>query len=373
MRLVRSIVVLMLVALVLPLVTARPLVRAQDAPLTSCEPAAPATPVTGSPVTSAPFTPPAPAEAQLTKVTLGYVPVMVFAPAYVAKELGFFAEQGLDVELQSFAGGSEMITQAAAGRLDAGMGGLGPGLWNAVERGLPLKVIAPGHGEGNPVATPLMVAKSKCESGEIRSVADLRGKKVAINAPGATEYWLKQALAQGGLTIDDVDLETMPFADAVTALGGGAIDAALLGEPTATQAERLGFAVRLSTNFPVQGITVTGLFANTDFLANNPDVATGLVTGYLKAIREIMQRGYGDPAILPIVAQYTQLPEDLIAAAVAPVFPVDGEINVEGLATLQAFFRERGQLEYDTDLDPETILDRTFVNRALDALGPAAS
>src|SRR5690606_38007517 len=121
-----------------------------------------------------------------------------------------------------------------------------------------------GHEEGSPVATPLMISKEACESGDITSAADLKGKKVPVNARGATEYWLDQALRTAGLTINDIDLQTLAFPDAVAALQSGAIDAAMVGEPLATSAEQQGIAVRLLSDFPVQGIQPTLIFANND-------------------------------------------------------------------------------------------------------------
>jgi NitT/TauT family transport system substrate-binding protein len=334
--------------------------------LNSCEPlpGAAATPAATLPSLMAQATP----VGELTKVSMGYIPVMNFAPVFVAQELGYFTEQGLEVELRAFAGGSEMIAQLATNDLNSGIGGAGPGLFNAFNNGLPVRIIAPGHSEGNPVATPLVVAKAKCESGEITSVADLKGKKVSINAPGATEYWLSQALATGGLTMDDIELQTLPFPDAVVALEGGAIDAAILGEPTATLAEQRGIGVRLVTDFDVQGIQPTVVYGNTDFLAEQPEAAKGLMVGYMKAVRAIMERGFTDPEILPIIAEYTQLPEELIAASVAPQFTVDGSINVDGLNTLQQFFRSMDELEYETDIDPNTMIDRTALDAALQEL-----
>lgn len=366
MRLTRLVLVAVLFAMLAPAGLIRQIVDAAD-PLTSCEPAprTAATPTTGLPSLKASATP----GGELTRVSMGYIPVMNFAPVFVAKELGYFAEQGLDVELRVFAGGSEMIAQLATNDLNTGMGGAGPGLFNAVSQGLPVKIIAPGHSEGNPVATPLVVAKAKCESGEITKVADLKGKRVAINAPGATEYWLSQALATGGLTIDDVDLQTLAFPDAVIALESGAIDAAILGEPTATLAEQQGIGVRLATDFDVQGITPTVVYGNEEFLADQPEAAKGLMIGYMKAVRAIMERGFTDPEILPIIADYTQLPPDLISQAVAPLFSVDGSINLEGLDTLQQFFRSMGELEYETNIDPETMIDRTALDAALEELG----
>ena len=362
MRLIRSLFAVAILAMALPIGFATSPTFAAE-PLTSCEPVtrtAGATPTAGLPSLQA-----EPATGDMQAVSMGFIPVMNFAPVFVAYELGYFAEQGLDVELRQFAGGSEMIAQLATNDLNTGIGGAGPGLFNAVNGGLPVKIIAPGHSEGNPVATPLVVAKALCESGDVTSVADLKGRKVSINAPGATEYWLSQALAQGGLTIDDIDLQTLPFPDAVVALESGAIDAAILGEPTATLAEDQGIGVRLTSDFEVQGIQPTVVYGNQDFLSENPEAATGLMIGYMKAVRAIMERGFSDPEILPIIAQYTGLPEELIVTSVSPLFTEDGSINVDGLNTLQAFFRTRGELEYETDLDPNTMIDRTALDAAL--------
>jgi NitT/TauT family transport system substrate-binding protein len=346
---------------------AAPKVSAQATPV-SCAPLElPAG--TPAPTTSESATP-APATGELTQVTMGYVPVSIFAPVFVAKEKGYFAEQGLDVSLEPLPGGSDMVVLTASGDFDAGIGGAGPAFWNAMEQGLPLTVIAPGHAEGDPVATPLMISKEACESGAITSVADLEGKKVSVNARGATEYWLAQALSTGGLTMDDIDLQTLAFPDAVAALASGAVDAAMIGEPLATKAEQDGIAVRLASSFPVQDIQPTLIYANDDWIANNPEAAQGLVTAYLKACRDLTGAGFKDPANLAIIEQYTQVPAALVADAVQPIYAVDGEIDVEGLNKLQSFFRELDELEYDTDLDPNSFIDTQFVDAALQELGP---
>lgn len=349
-----------------PALAATTRAAAQGSPL-SCEPApaTQATPLVGTPTVtvSEPFT------GETTEVTFGYVPVSIFAPVFIAKEKGYFAEQGLDVTLQPLPGGSDMVALTATGEFDAGIGGAGPAFWNAIDAGLPLTVIAPGHAEGNPVATPLMISKDACESGAIAGVADLKGKKVSVNARGATEYWLSQALGTAGLTMDDIELQTLAFPDAVAALGSGAIDAAMVGEPLATAAEQQGLAVRLLSDFPVQDVQPTIIFGNARFLEKNPEAASALVAGYLKASREMMAGGFADPANLAIIEQYTGVPAALVAAAVRPVYSTDGAIDLEGLQKLQAFFRERGQLEYDDDLDPATFVDTRYVDAALAALG----
>ena len=340
-------------------------VRAQAALV--CEPlAVPAAPA----VESQPAAEPA---AELTKVVMGYVPASIFAPIFVAKEKGYYAELGVDLQLEPLPGGSDMVVLTANGDFDMGIGGVGPAFWNAIQLGLPLKVIAPGHQEGSPVATPLMISKANCESGAITSVADLKGKKVSVNARGATEFWLAQALATAGLTLDDIDLQTLPFPDAVAALESGAIDAAMIGEPLASKAEADGIAVRLLADFPVQDVQPTMVFANSDFLAENPDVAAAVIAGYLRAAREMMAGGFGDPAILAIIEQYTNVPAAMISSSVKPVYSQDGMIDINSLNLLQSFFLERGVLEYDELVDPTTFVDTSYVEKALELIGPAPS
>ena len=362
-----SLLATLIAALAFP--SAGTIVRAQETATLSCEPAVPAAQASpAAPVTLPDYELPAGA----VQVKMGFVNnAAIYAPIYVAKEKGYFAEQGLDVSLESQPNGSDMVALTATGDFDIGFGGVGPAFWNAMDLGLPLKVIAPGHAEGNPVATPLMISKAACESGAITSVADLKGKKVSVNGRGATEYWLNQALGTAGLTLADIELQTLQFPDAVAALQAGALDAAMVGEPVATSAEQQGIAVRLLTDFPVQNIQPTAVYANQSFLDENPDAAAGFVTAYLKAAREVTASGFKDATIVAIIEQYTGVPATLISQAVSPVYAVDGNIDLAGLQKLQAFFRAQGQLEYETDIDPATFVDGRFVDAALQELGPA--
>lgn len=341
--------------------------RAQETPL-PCTPLAATAAATPASAATA-LVEPAPVPDNATAVTVGYVPIAIYAPVFVALDKGYFAEAGLDVTLQPFPGGPEPITLTASGQLDIAAIGAGPALWNVIAEELPISVIAPGHAEGSPVATPLMISKEACDAGAISSVADLAGKRVSVNARGATEYWLGQALATAGLTLDDIDLQVLAFPDAVAALAAGAIDAAMVGEPLATKAEQDGLAVRLLADFPVQNIQPTAIIANADFLTGDPEAAQGFVTAYLQASRDLTGPGFQDPANLAIIEAYTQVPAALIGQAVPPVFQTDGLIDLASFSTLQAFFRDRDQLEYDEDIDPASFIDTRYVDAAVAALG----
>lgn len=338
----------------------------------SCGPAPAASPATGGspiPTNQEPSsTPIVPAGAPV-KLTVGYVAVSIYAPVFLAEAKGYYDAHGVDVTLEPFDGGSEPVALTASGQVNLAATGAGPGFWNAAAQGLPVEVVAPGHREGNPVATPLMISKTACESGTIQRVADLKGKKVSVNARGATEYWLAQALATDGLTLDDIDLQTLAFPTAVTALESGALDAAMVGEPLATQAELAGVAVRLTTDFAVQDVQPTVILANSDFASENPAAIEGFVAAYLQACRDLAGAGFKDPANLAIISKYTGVPAELIGGAVQPVYAANGEIDLAALNKLQLFFRTRGQLEYGDDLDPASIVDTSYVDAALAEIG----
>src|SRR5436190_15266668 len=183
-------------------------------------------------------------------IRISYQPILIAAPLLIAKDKGYFERGGVNVELVELWQSSETLAAFASGSIEAAAGGFGPAQMNAVSRGLDIRMVAPLHSERPPVATPLVVSKRLWDSGAVRSVADLKGRSVGINSKGsAIEYWLYKALATGGLTPDDVNIVVLPFPDEAAALGNGALDAGLLGEPIATKAEQDGAIVRLAEDF----------------------------------------------------------------------------------------------------------------------------
>ena len=334
--------------------------------------AAPAAEATQAPAVEAtatqPLTDPMPTEAEptaavpaeLTIVRLGYVPVMIYAPLYVGIERGYFAAEGIQIESTPVQGGSDPVVQLAAGNFDAAFGGAGAGLFNAAARGVKFSIVAPMHNESAPMTSPLVISAKRVD--EIKTVADLKGKKVAINATGAaTEYWVDQALIKNGLTMADIELVTVGFKDVPAALENGSIDAAILGEPLATINVQKGVVAVLADDF-IDGFYATYLYMGESMLA---DTATseGFMRAYLKACGDL-QGDYMTPEIAAIIETYTKVPAAVIEQASAANYNAEGVIPVDNLSTLQAYFRTRGYLEYDTDLDVNTLINTDLVARA---------
>lgn len=308
------------------------------------------------------------AQQQKEIVRMGYVPVLIYAPLYIATERGYFANEGIEVQLVPLQGGTDSVVQLAAGNFDAAVGGVGAGLLNAANQGLKFKIVGPMHTERPPLASPLVISAERVN--EIKSVKDLKGKKVSINATGAaTEYWVFQALAKAGLTMDDITLTTVAFANVPAALQTRAIDAAILGEPLVTLQKDQKTVAVLADDF-IDGITVTYLYMGLALLKDRPKVAEGFVRAYLKALRDLQGAGWLNKETAAIIEKYTKVPADVVLRANRPYYDPNGNVPLEDLGKLQDYFLKRGTLEYKQPLDLKPFVDTSLVEKALKDLGP---
>ncbi|MBL8251431.1 MAG: ABC transporter substrate-binding protein, partial [Candidatus Competibacter sp.] len=146
--------------------------------------------------------PPAPAKRKLT-VMLDWFVNPDHAALVVAQERGFFAAQGLDVELQTPADPNDPPKLAAAGKVDLAVS-YQPQLFIHVNAGLPIKRI------GTLVSTPLN-ALVVLKDGPIKSLADLKGHKIGYSVGGFEEALLKAMLGKAGLKPEDVTLVNVNF------------------------------------------------------------------------------------------------------------------------------------------------------------------
>ena len=316
-----------------------------------------------SAVAPAPTATPEPPRATV-RVRVGYIPALISAPLYIALDKGYFRDAGLDVELQSLWQANEMLAGLTSNTLEVGTGGIGAALMNAIHRGLDVRIVAPLHTERPPVTTPLVVAKKLWDSGTVRSVADLRGRRVSTNSRGsATEYWLELALNGGGLTMRDVDLQTLSFPDAVLAMENGALDAAMVGEPVATQGERQGSIVRLAEDF-VDDFQVTAVYFTGRFADEQRPAGEAFLGAFLRAARDLEGDGYRAPEHLQILERHTKVPAELIAAGRLPHHDPDGRVKVEDFQRLHDFFLCSGALTFAEPLDMARLVDPGFAEAA---------
>jgi NitT/TauT family transport system substrate-binding protein len=151
------------------------------------------------------------------------------APVFLAQSRGFFAAEGLEVELRFFQAAQPVALAVASGDLDIGVTGLTAGFYNLAGRGA-LDILAgqarvePGDG------FIAYVVSARAWNAGLRSLDALKGRSVGITQTGSTFHYMVGRLAdKQGFALESVRLKTLESVpNVVAALRGGSIDAALL-------------------------------------------------------------------------------------------------------------------------------------------------
>ena len=298
------------------------------------------------------------------------MPILSFTPLFVAAEKGYFAEQGLQVELQRVRTVDEMLAPLGTGQLDISLMGATTGFFNAMQQALDFRVAAGANaivsaGKGDPI---LVVSKALMDSGAVTTVADLKGRKLAINLRGSIlEYLLAKGLEQAGLTLDDVELVTIPGGEMLAALANGAVDGAIAGGLNTQRMIGEGVAVKLLTDIDImqggQGGSV--VIGQRLLQPDNREVTIRVLVAYLKAVRDLNENGWDNPEIISIIQKYTEMEPALIARSAFPLFETTGALDEASILDIQAFQISRGYVEYTDALPVAQMADLTFLSEAL--------
>jgi NitT/TauT family transport system substrate-binding protein len=246
-------------------------------------------------------------------------------------------------------------------------------LYNAIARGVPIKVVAPLGLMGDSLERSLnflVVRKDLYDSGGVREVGQLRGRKIAITGLGSTNHWhLSRQLQAAGLSLDDVDVVDLNYPDMITALRTGALDAAIMASPFDVQLKRDGITEMLVPNV-APGQMVTVLMFGPPFMAERPEAARRFMVGYANAIRALQREGLMASDNVPIYERYTGLKADDLVVATPPLFDPDLRIDVKPLLEYQQFLFNEKAVTYPTPLTEQQIVDRAFATYALQHANP---
>ena len=235
------------------------------------------TPASGSTSASTPASEPA-EEFETVDLRVAYMPNMGSNSLLAtALNMGYFEQMGLNVTLTEFQGGPQEIAAMASGDIDISQ--IGHGAHALCIEGQ-AKIF---HLDCTSLADAVVANTDK----GINSIADLKGKTIAVSSGTSAEIILNLALASAGLTQDDVTLVEMDANGMVSAMVSGGVDACATWSPsTMTIANALGDkALTLATNNDyVDQVTFPSSFITTEEFANaNHDVLVRFSRALLKA------------------------------------------------------------------------------------------
>jgi NitT/TauT family transport system substrate-binding protein len=294
----------------------------------------------------------------------GYLPFMY------GLDKGYFADEGLNVVPNKFSSSSlTQLPMLVNGQLDIGQGVPGPALFNQISEGWDIKAISSltvarsdWHDE-----LWVMVRKDLWDSGAVRKLADLRGRKIDAATPGAPiNLLVNQMLVKAGLTRSDViyteRLRTP--ADTIAAMRNGAIDLGTTIEPTATYMADGGYAARFASTQDIMPNTQTGfVLASAKYLAENAPAATAFLRACVRAQNEIRKSGpHGfSPDVQKTLAAWQQRPIAEMAKLQPPYFEI-GPVRPESIEIPENFWLSQGLLKNKVAVS--TMIDNTLIAAA---------
>ena len=235
-----------------------------------------------------------------------------FAAAVVE---GFYKDAGLDVTLVQGNGSGNTAQMAASGRAQIAYADA-VAVSQLIAKGAPLKVLATIY-QSNP--NEVMALKKS----NIKSIKDLKGKKVGVPSGSSQTTMLPLFLKANGLTESDMTLLNLPPSSMVPALLQGEVDA-ILGSMDAYQIQAESQGAQLDTyTFAEYGVPTvsTGIFANNDYIKSNPDVVKKFIAASLKGWSFAID--HPDKAVKDLKTVFPEMNEKLAAqelAAIGPLF-----------------------------------------------------
>ncbi len=306
-----------------------------------------------------------------TAIKIGTVQSFGAVVTYIAKDKGYFKQEGLDVDISFMNSAANLVALLAQNEIQIVEGGVAVGYFNAVGKKLPVIMTS------DRVSTPIhhiLYLRSDLK-GKIKTVAELKGKNVGSNSIGAvTTYELGKVLAKSGLTLDDIELKTLGFPEMIPAMKNGALDATVEIPPFGAAVEEQGIGVpfadvdELAEPSPM---TIAASFINTDWAAKNKDAARGFFTAYLKATREYCLAYHNGPNRREIedIALKNGLDTSIANIEKNPWTgrSMDGSVAMTSVMDQQDWYVKRGLV---TDAQPaEKLYTTEFIDYANKKLG----
>ncbi len=311
---------------------------------------------------------------QLKTVKVADLKIITNAALYVAAARGYFKEQGLDVDIVPFDTASKATPALGTGELDVVLGSTSAGLFNAIARGVGI-VIAIDKGvqlAGKP-SMYLMVRKDLYDSGQVKSVEQLKGRKIstASTASGG-HFQLVKMLESAGIKDSEVEISTLAWADLPAAFKSKALDAAMAVEPNATILRDQGLAeVLATTDKALPGFQSGVVMFGEKFIQRDSDAAKKFTLAYIKGARDYedaRRKAKDRKPIIDILTKYTTSKDPALLNRVEwPYINPNGLVNRKSVMDEQKWYVEKDFMK--TIIPEEKLFDDQFVQYAIKQLG----
>jgi ABC-type nitrate/sulfonate/bicarbonate transport system substrate-binding protein len=256
-----------------------------------------------------------------------------FLPIDVGIEQGLFAKQGLEVESADLAGDAKLQQALAAGSIDFGLGS-GPGMAFAA-KGSPAIAVAAFAGP------PRSISAIVLHDSNIKTIADLKGKTIAVSTAGSLSDWLaKQMAIQEGWGQDGiraVPLGAIPTS--IAALKTKQVDAVVLATEAGflLEEQKIGHVLATMDRYAPNFITHV-VFAQKSMVPGHPALVTRFLRGFFDAIAFIKTHKEETSRVAERVLHQSPALARRVYDFEAGMFIDDGRFDPASVATLKQSF-----------------------------------
>jgi ABC-type nitrate/sulfonate/bicarbonate transport system substrate-binding protein len=268
-----------------------------------------------------------------------------FVPLDVGVRTGIFKRHGLDIQIANFGGDAKLQQAMAADAIDIALGS-GPGLAFIV-KGSPVRGIAAMAGP------PLLFALVVRNDGAIKTVDDLKGRKIGISTVGSVTSWIiSEVSRQRGWGFDGItQVPIGENAARVAAVRAGALDGCIVDLASALNYQQRGEGrILLRFGDLVKDFIIHVIFATDKTIAQKPEALRGFLAGWFETIK-LMR---GDKAKSVEIAAQVMGTDAPTAASIydelMPMFSDTGRFDPKALAVLRRSFVEMKTLPEEPDM-----------------------
>jgi NitT/TauT family transport system substrate-binding protein len=297
-------------------------------------------------------------------IAVGGKNLFYYLPLTIAERLGYFKDEGLDVEISDFPGGAKALQALVGGSADVVSGAYEHTI-NMQAKGQNIQAfVLQGR------APQIVLAYSTKNMPNYQSIADLKGKKIGVTAPGSsTSMMASYVLAKAGIKPSEVSFIGIGAGPgAVAAMRSGQLDAICNLDPVITMLqEKNDIKIISDTRTLKDTKSVYGgnmpaavLYAQSSFIEKNPNTTQALTNAIVRALKWLNQAGPSD-IVKTVPENYLLGDRSLYLAAwqgVKEAISPDGIIPNDGPATALKMLTQFEKEIADKKID----LSKTYTN-----------
>ncbi len=284
--------------------------------LAACGTGVPSTPSPTEGVSAATAATPA---QETPALRMALLPVLDVLPFYIAQEEGYFADEGLTVELVPVASALEREQLLVAGEIDGMLTDvIGPAITNAAA-GPSVRIVATAR---RPFPDAPLFRLLAAPGSDVESVADLAGVSIGISENSVIQYLGDRLLGRGGLDIEDIVYESVPsIPNRFNLMMEGQLGAAILPDPLAQAAIAAGAVLVLDdTTLVEEQLSQSVLSFSNRVLVEKPEAVRAFLRGWNRAVEALN----ADPnSFRQLWLANTDVPDSVQETYVIPPFPVN--------------------------------------------------